>query len=69
MVEVFKTNINKIKPSKALIRKLLSHYPGSSFHIDINDCDRVLRVEGEDFCPVQIIKLVTSDGYECEVLN
>ncbi len=69
MVEVFKTNIKKANQSKILVRKLQAHYPQSCVNIDIEDCDNVLRVEGDDICPRKIIELVTTDGYECEVLQ
>ena len=68
MVEVFKTNINKVKQSKMLIRKLNEHYPESNISFDLQDCDNVLRVEGEDICSEKIIELLTIDGYRCEIL-
>lgn len=68
MVEVFKTNIKKPGQSKVLVKKLLEHYPESDVNFDLEDCDAVLRVEGNDICPHKIIELVTLDGYECEVL-
>lgn len=69
MVEVFRTNIKKPGQSKVLIKKLLKHYPESDVNIDLEDCDNVLRVEGNDICPHKIIELVITDGYECEVLQ
>jgi hypothetical protein len=68
MVEVFKTNIKKTGQSKVLIEELLRHYPESEVNIDLDDCDNVLRVEGNDICPHKIIELVTFNGYECEIL-
>jgi len=68
MVEVFKTNISKVRQSKTLIKKLLAHFPASYVNIDMDDCDKVLRVEGEDICSDKIITLVMADGYYCEVL-
>jgi hypothetical protein len=68
MVEVFKTNINKRGESRSLVRKLLAHYPESDVNIDLEDCDKILRVKGTNICPYKIIELVTADGYECETL-
>jgi hypothetical protein len=48
--------------------KLVEYFPGSIVNFDLNDCDNVLRVEGNSICPVKIIGLVTADGYECEAL-
>ena len=69
IVEVFKTNIRKRHQSKTLVKKLLAHYPESRVNIDLDDCDNVLRVEGDDICADKIIKLVTDDGYSCEALS
>lgn len=69
MVEVFKTNIKKANQSKILVKKPQAHYPQSSVNFDLEDCDNVLRVEGDDICPHKIIELVITDGYECEVLQ
>jgi hypothetical protein len=69
MVEVFKTNINKVRQSKLLIKKLSLHFPASCINFDLDDCDNVLRLEGEDICPHKVITLVTENGYQCEVLT
>jgi len=69
MVEVFKTNIRKVIESRSLIKKLLDHYPATSINFDLDDCDHILRVEGDDICPEKIISLVTDHGYYCEVLT
>ena len=68
MVEVFKTNIDKFHLSRILVKKLLKYYPGSCASIDLQDCDKVLRVEGSEICPDKIIELVIADGYKCERL-
>ncbi len=68
MVEVFKTNISKIRQSKLLIKKLLQHFPSSCVNFDLDDCDNILRVEGDNICPLKIITLVTEHGYQCEAL-
>jgi len=68
MVEVFKTNISKVRQSKLLIRKLLQHFPSSYVNFDLDDCDNILRVEGDNICPLKITTLVTELGYQCEVL-
>jgi len=68
MVEAFKTNINKVGQSKLLVKKLLQHFPSSCINFDLDDCDNVLRVEGDNICPEKIITLVIEHGYQCEAL-
>lgn len=68
MVEVFKTNVQEVATSTMLIQKLLEQFQVDKISFDLEDCDRVLRVEGKRFFPEEIIDLVTSHGYQCEVL-
>jgi hypothetical protein len=68
MVEVFRTNIKKVAQSKMLVRLLSKHFPGCDINFDLDDCDKVLRVEGDDICPLKIIETVSSSGYLCEAL-
>lgn len=67
-VEVFKTNVNKIETSEQLIQQVLNHYPHSRVNFDMEDCDRILRVEANMVVPEKIIEIVTANGYLCEVL-
>ncbi len=68
MVEVFKTNVEEIAESKLIIGQLLAHFPHNKINFDLSDCDRILRVEGENICPETIMQLLSSGGYHCEVL-
>ena len=67
-VEVFKTNVNKIETSEQLIQQVLNHYPHSRVNFDMEDCDRILRVEADMVVPEKIIEILTANGYLCEVL-
>jgi hypothetical protein len=67
-VEVFKTNVREAKRSRILITKLLEHFPASKVNFDLEDCDRILRVEGAGICPNRIIELLKLNGHYCEVL-
>ena len=67
-VEVFKTNVRKTDRSRLLIQQLSLQFPASKVNFDLEDCDKVLRVEGADICPVRIIELMKHYGHCCEVL-
>lgn len=58
MVEVFKTNVRKKVHSKWVLTYLTEIFPSYKFNIDLSDCDKVLRVEGENIATSQIIALV-----------
>lgn len=69
MVEVFRTNIQKKTQSKRLLGVLSEACPSSKIHLDLSDCDKVLRVEGADIEATRIMKLVKDYGFSCEVLE
>jgi hypothetical protein len=69
MVEVFKTNIQKKTQSKMLLSGLSEIFPSFKINIDLSDCDKVLRVEGDDVKALRIMILVNEYGFTCEVLD
>jgi hypothetical protein len=68
MVGVFKTNVQGCDESKQLIQKLLEHFPYCAINFDLEDCDKILRIEGDSFCDALIISLLGTGGYQCEAL-
>ena len=68
IVEVFKTNVNEVDMSEQLIRQVLDHFPHSRVNFDMEDCDRILRVEATIVIPEKIIEIIEANGYLCEVL-
>ena len=52
-----------------LIKKLMEQYPASKINFDLEDCDKILRVEGKDFCTHHIIELLKLNGHYCELLT
>jgi hypothetical protein len=69
MVEVFKTNVHGIEEAKTLLQLLLKHFSTLQINFDLNDCDKILRVEGEIIPIVAIIELLINENYKCEVLE
>lgn len=68
MVEVFKTNVEAPDESARIIEELLQRYPQNRINFDLSDCDRILRVEGENVHAHGIIELMAAIGYICEIL-
>ena len=68
MVEVFKTDVDDIELSNKLIGQLLEYFPDTLINFDMDDCDKVLRVEGEVIVIEKIIEILNANGYCCEVL-
>jgi hypothetical protein len=69
MVEVFKTNVSKVREAKMLVGKLEKHFPAFKINFDLDDCDKILRVEGKNISAVKIIAIVSSLNYHCKVLD
>jgi len=69
MVEVFRTNVEKKTHSKMLLGILAEAFPSLKINFDLSDCDKVLRVEGEDMEAPRIMVLVKEHGFDCEVLD
>jgi hypothetical protein len=65
MVYIFKTNVT----TKVAIKKLAPVLDKLSFinkwNFDLQDCDRILRVEATDFDTEIICGLLKSLGYSC----
>jgi predicted RNA binding protein with dsRBD fold (UPF0201 family) len=68
MVEVFKTNVQQTELATQLASALSQRFPFLKINFDLEDCDKILRIEGGQVCVETVIKLLSSQGYECEVL-
>ena len=69
MVEVFKTNVQKKAQSKKLLSVLTEMFPSFKINFDLSDCDKVLRVEGDNMDSSSIMILVKEYGFTCEILK
>ena len=69
MVEAFKTNVQKKTQSKMLLSILSEAFPSFKINFDLSDCDKVLRVEGDNIESLSIIMLVKENGFKCEALD
>jgi hypothetical protein len=69
MVEVFKTNVQQKKQARKLFDILSTQFPLLKINFDLEDCDKILRVEGQNIPREKIVKLLSGNGYRCEVLD
>ena len=68
-VEVFKTNVNESVHARQLVALLQQHFPGSRINFDLDDCDKVLRVEGHNLRVAKVMDLVQENGFHCRILE
>ena len=69
MVEVFKTNVEEFSEAQKLVALLRRHFPDSKINFDLDDCDKVLRVEGSNLRIEKVMTLVMEKGFLCAVLD
>ncbi|NOU19562.1 MAG: hypothetical protein HOO91_18555 [Bacteroidales bacterium] len=68
MVEVFKTNVEQPEHSELIINQIICHVPDGKINFDLEDCDKILRVEVEHISNETIIGLLNQNGFYAEVL-
>lgn len=69
MVEVFKTDVYEEEKSLAIVQTLLQYFPDNKINFDLEDCDKILRIEGENILSERIKELMNEAGHRCEVLD
>jgi hypothetical protein len=69
MVEVFKTNVQEFSEAQKLLALLRRHFPGAKINFDLDDCDKVLRVEGNNLPVEKLMTLVMKKGFLCTMLE
>ena len=69
MVYVFKTSVRTKKAIKELAPKLNKFIPNSKWNFDLEDCDKILRVDSQEVTSKQIIDFLNTHLFDCEELN
>jgi hypothetical protein len=69
MVEIFKTNVQLSAEAEQLVSHLSGLMPGCLINLDLHDCDKVLRVQGEQVIPEQVVSITRAMGYDCMILD
>lgn len=67
-VEVFKTNVQQHEHAKKILTELQVNFPLCRINFDLEDCDKILRIEGHSFIVQNIIRIVLDNAYACSVL-
>ncbi len=69
MIHVFKTSVKTKKDVLRLKFVLTDLLQSSNWNFDLDDCDKILRVESSIEIGSSIIKLLLECGFECEELS
>jgi hypothetical protein len=69
VVEIFATNVQKVSQATHLVTMLHKIFPDYLISFDLDDCDKILRVESDEIDTKEIIKLLNSKDIHCKRLN
>lgn len=69
MIEIFKTNVELEEQSERIMSTLIDLFSSLKMNFDLDDCDRILRVEGHEFSVDHIRETIHALGFTCEVLD
>jgi hypothetical protein len=69
-VEIFQTNVPNQRAAAALLRQLQVQFPNCRINFDLDDCDRILRVQSFVGPPdaSAVAAILETNGYACTIL-
>ncbi|MDQ6527776.1 hypothetical protein [Flavobacterium sp. LHD-85] len=65
VVEIFKTNIQEESDRDYVIAVMQNQFPDYKINFDLEDCDKILRIEGVDLQYDNVVNHVSGLGYTC----
>jgi hypothetical protein len=68
MVVVYRTNINNQRQFKKATRLLCKLFNDLRINIDLEDSEKVLRLEGKDIISAEVINSLSKIGFLCQVM-
>lgn len=71
MVEVFRTTVTLNHHAQVLVEDIQNAFKGYKVNFDLEDCDRILRVECKEGCiqSSELISFLHQSGFDAEVLT
>ena len=68
MIHIFKTDVQHQHDTNKITDALFKIYPQYRINFDLDDCDNILRIEGEEISTNVLINCLAVLGYECTEL-
>lgn len=67
-ISVFKTNVSSDADAKTVLNQIQLTYPTMIVNFDFEDCDKILRLEGQNYQEDDIVSVLNKLGFSCEEL-
>jgi len=67
-VDVFKTTVRRKEDAAKIVSLLNEYFPHHLINFDLDDCDKILRIEGAENNQTFIKNALGQYGFSCEVL-
>jgi hypothetical protein len=68
MIEIFKTNVQEDQIANSIIAQLLEHFSDAKINFDLEDCDKILRIESAIIDVPKVIQVLNKNEFRCEML-
>jgi hypothetical protein len=69
MISVFKTSVKTERDISNLKPCLNELLPQAKWNFDLEDCDKIFRIDGQREISESVIKLLQNNGFACEELT
>ncbi len=69
MIEIFKTNITEQSIACLIIADLKLLFSEAKISFDLEDIDRILRIQHPELIPEKVIEHFNEKGFWCEILE
>ena len=69
MVFIFKTDVNDDAHAAAILEQLQTLFPTAAINFDLEDCDKILRIEDIHLSLPRILTMTKSLGFFCAELE
>ncbi|MBW8685426.1 hypothetical protein [Chitinophaga rhizophila] len=69
MIGIFKTNITTKEDRQTILAAIQSRFEVGQCHVDLEDCDKVLRITEMKAPEAEVISFVKGQGFDCDLLE
>ncbi|MCC9070311.1 hypothetical protein LNQ49_01675 [Flavobacterium sp. F-65] len=69
MIEIFKTNVQNESDTTIIIKSIQEYFHDHQINFDLEDCDKILRIEANQIESCKIIELLNILNFDCIKLD